>query len=606
MTPTSFFSRFGKFALLFLFAFISACSSPPPPSNPPNLTKANIYLNQIAFDAQAPKQAVVALPIGETARRFIIYQNATIIHQGKLSAQPSFTEWGQGAQYYLADFSALKRQGKFHLVVNTAKQQLSSSTFTIKHNAYFSLTAKSLLDYFHSSRHTNPQDNSVRINGSERYVNVSGGWVNSGSDQGKHLSSLTQSNFLVSQQGAFAAWALAKSFDKLSQLYDRKALTQQLAEEVIWGADYLHRILDNKGYFYTGIFKNMDISDERLITGYDHFEDEYTTKFEAAFREGGGMAIAALVRAHELSNITGVQGEFSARQYLSDAENAFDHLQNNNLYYIDDGKENIIDDYTALIAATELYRITEKTKYLKAARQRALNLNTRMTSQGWFISDDDERPFYHGMEAGLPIIALVDYLAIENSKQIRTKTKRTIKLALDYQLALNSQVANPFNLARQTFKTHQAGIYSKQKEGFFIPHANETNNWWQGESSRMASLTTAAIMGGQLTHRDSGGAFGIDRGLANFAQSQMDWIMGKNPYQISMLYGYGVDNPPHSMSGGTMLNGGISNGITGATLSPEGRSITWAEGPDENNWRWTQQRLQSSAWYLLAMTAMTE
>jgi hypothetical protein len=210
------------------------------------------------------------------------------------------------------------------------------------------------------------------------------------------------------------------------------------------------------------------------------------------------------------------------------------------------------------------------------------------------------------MEAGLPIIALVDYLAIENSEQIRAKTKRTIKLSLDYQLALNSQVANPFNLARQTFKTTQAGLYSKQKEGFFIPHANETNNWWQGESSRMASLTTAAILGGQLTHRDSRGAFGINSELANFAQSQIDWIMGKNPYQISMLYGFGVDNPPHSMSGGTMLNGGISNGITGASLSPDGYGITWAEGPDENNWRWTQQRLQHSAWYLLAMTAMTE
>jgi hypothetical protein len=606
MTARSISSHFSKFVLLLLLAFISACSSPPPPSNPPNLTKASIYINQVAFDVQAPKQAVVALPIGETARRFIIYQNANIVYQGKLSAQPTFTEWGQGAQYYLADFSSIKRQGTFHLVVNTPKQQLTSSTFTIKHNAYFALSAKSLLNYFHSSRHTNPQDKSIRINGSERYVNVSGGWVNSGSDQGKHLSSLTQSNFLVSQQGAFAAWALAKSFDKLSQLYDQKSLTLQLAEEVIWGADYLHRILDNKGYFYTSIFDDTDISDERLVAGYDSLEHEYTPKFQAAFREGGGMAIAALVRAHELSNITGVQGEFSARQYLTDAENAFDHLQNNNHYYIDDGKENIIDDYTALIAATELYRITEKTKYLKAARQRALNLNNRMTSQGWFISDDNQRPFYHGMEAGLPIIALVDYLAIENSEQIRAKTKRTIKLSLDYQLALNSQVANPFNLARQTFKTTQAGLYSKQKEGFFIPHANETNNWWQGESSRMASLTTAAILGGQLTHRDSRGAFGINSELANFAQSQIDWIMGKNPYQISMLYGFGVNNPPHSMSGGTMLNSGISNGITGASLSPDGYGITWAEGPDENNWRWTQQRLQHSAWYLLAMTAMTE
>lgn len=604
LTPS--FAYCGKLLLLAMLVLISACSNKPQPSNPPNLVKANIYINQIAFDVQAPKHAVIALPIGETASRFMVYQGSNIIHQGKLSSQPTFTEWGKGAHYYLADFSAVKRRGEFHIVVNTPKQQLASSTFTIKPNAYFALTAKSLINYFKASRHTNPKDESIRINGTERYVDVSGGWVDAGGDPGKYLSHLTYSNFLVPQQGAIATWAMAKSYDKLNRLYDRKGLTLELAEEVIWGADYLHRILDSEGYFYTNIFDKWGSADERLVTGYEGLDGDYTTNFQAAFREGGGMAIAALVRAHELSNKTGVQGEFSAKQYLTDAERAFAHLQKNNLRYVDNGKENIIDDYTALIAATELYRITKKTKYLKAARKRAHNLNSRMTSQGWFISDDDERPFYHGVEAGLPIIALVDYLAIERNKQIKAKTKRTIKLSLDYQLALNTQVANPFNLARQTFKTYKDGQYSKQQEGFFMPHANETGYWWQGESSRMASLTAAAIMGGKLTHSDPKGAFGINAELASFAQSQVDWIMGKNPYQVSMLYGFGVNNPPHAKSAGTMLNGGISNGITGATLSPEGRGITWAEGPDENNWRWVEQWLQHTSWYLLAMTAMTE
>ena len=603
-TPT--LSHFSKLMLATMLVLISACSSKPPPSNPPNLAKANIYINQIAFDVKAPKQAVVALPIGETASRFIVYQDSNIIFQGKLTSVPSFTEWGQGTHYYLADFSSIKRRGEFHIVVNTRKQQLASSTFTIKSNAYFELTAKTLINYFKASRHTNPKDKSIRINGSERYVDVSGGWVDSGSNSNKSLAQLTHSNFLVSQQAAMNTWAMAKSYDKLHRLYDRKALTLKLAEEVIWGADYLHRVLDNNGYFYTKILDGSESDDERLVSNYDALNDEFTTKFQAAFREGAGMAIAALVRAHELSNKTGVQGEFSAKQYLTDAERAFAHLQKNNLRYVDNGKENIIDDYTALLAATELYRITKKTKYLKAARHRAHNLNSRMTSQGWFVSDDDERPFYHGIEAGLPIIALVDYLAIERNRQIKVKTKRTIKLSLDYQLALNTQVANPFNLARQTFRTYQDGQYSKQQEGFFMPHANETNYWWQGESARMASLTAAAIWGGKISHKDDHCAFAINSELANFAQSQIDWIMGKNPYQVSMLYGYGVNNAPHAKSAGTMINGGISNGITGATLSPEGRGITWAEGPDANNWRWVEQGLQHSTWYLLAMTAMTE
>ena len=606
MTSIPIFSHLSKLVLLTMAILITACSSKPQPSNTPNLTKANIYINQLAFDVQAPKQAVVALPIGETATRFIVYQDSNMIYQGQLTSQPSFTEWGQGLHYYLADFSQVKRRGEFHIVVNTPKQQVASSTFAIKQNAYFALTAKSLINYFKASHHTNPKDKSLRINGTERYVDVSGGWIDAGGDQGKHLSQLSYSNFLVPQQGAIAAWAMARSYDSLNKLYDRKALTLELAEEVTWGADYLHRILDSEGYFYSNIFDQRGSAKERLITGYEGPEGDYTTNFQAAFREGGGMAIAALVRAHELSNKTAVQGEFSAKQYLIDAERAFVHLQKNNLRYVDNGKENIIDDYTALIAATELYRITKKSKYLKAARRRAHNLNNRMTSQGWFVSDDDERPFYHGVEAGLPIIALVDYLAIERNRQIKAKTKRTIKLSLNYQLALNSQVSNPFNLARQTFQTYNDELYSKAQDGFFMPHANETNYWWQGESSRLASLTAAAIWGGKITHSDKRGAFGINAELAYFAQSQIDWIMGKNPYQVCMLYGFGVNNPPHAKSAGNMLNGGISNGITGATSNPNGRGITWAEGPDENNKRWVEQWLQNSTWYLLAMTAMTE
>ena len=49
----------------------------------------------------------------------------------------------------------------------------------------------------------------------------------------------------------------------------------------------------------------------------------------------------------------------------------------NNLEYCDNGVENIIDDYTALLAATELYRATQKDIYLEAARLRAENLERR-------------------------------------------------------------------------------------------------------------------------------------------------------------------------------------------------------------------------------------
>ena len=94
------------------------------------------------------------------------------------------------------------------------------------------------------------------------------------------------------------------------------------------------------------------------------------------------MAIAALARISQWKQ----NGAFTAPEYLAGAERAFAHLQINNLKYDDDGKENIIDDYCALIAASELWIATGKTIYRAEARQRAKNLSHRMTPQGYFIA----------------------------------------------------------------------------------------------------------------------------------------------------------------------------------------------------------------------------
>jgi hypothetical protein len=72
-----------------------------------------------------------------------------------------------------------------------------------------------------------------------------------------------------------------------------------------------------------------------------------------------------------------------------------------------------------------------------------------------------------------------------------------------------------------------------------------------------------------------------------------------------MLYGFGVRNPPGAESAGIMVIGGISNGITGA-LNDEGRGIVWAAGPDAENWRWIEQWLPHSTWFLLAATVMAQ
>lgn len=566
-----------------------------------------IHVNQVALERTGPKAAIVEYAGQATAGTFTVVKGGKTVQTGTLAALPPFTEWREGKQYFKADFSSLATNGDYTIEATLGEAHARSAPFAVADNATFVTTASALLDYYRANRHTKPADRHIRIFDTQRYVDVWGGWKDAGGDYGKYLSHLSYANFFNPQQTALVVWALASSHDAALPLYRQAGLEKRVVDEALWGADFLHRLLDKDGYFYMTVFDRWaSPGAERMVVGYVGIDGVYTKDYQAAFREGGGVAIAGLARASGLSKATGIQGEFSAAQYLQDAERAFAHLQANNRKYDDDGVENIIDDYTALLAAVELYRATQKSVYMDAARQRAHNLNERLTPDGWFRSDASTRPYYHAAEAGFPVVSLVQYLDIERDAQRADAARKTIKAALSYQIALTDKVANPYDYARQNFRTYKNGGRGDQVlEGFFIPHANETGYWWQGESARLASLATAAILGGRIVASDSTTRFGVSPRLAEFAQNQLDWTLGRNPFDMCMLYGFGTTNPPSAVSAGVHDKGGISNGITGATESDEGRGIVFAPGPDDNNWRWLEQWLPHSTWFLLAATAMT-
>ena len=90
----------------------------------------------------------------------------------------------------------------------------------------------------------------------------------------------------------------------------------------------------------------------------------YTPGYQPRSR-GGGVRSPRSPRV----NLThqGTCRRISAQQYLPDAERPWTRTQHNREYCAT-GRD-IIDDYTALLAATELYRATRKDVYLQAARR---------------------------------------------------------------------------------------------------------------------------------------------------------------------------------------------------------------------------------------------
>ena len=333
------------------------------------------------------------------------------------------------------------------------------------------------------------------------------------------------------------------------------------------------------------------------------------------------MAIAALARASTL----GKGGDYTSDEYLAAAKTGFDHLESKQTLggdcaYCDDKKENIIDDYTALMAATELSIATGLSKYMTAARKRAEHLIGRLSDEGYFWSDNDKtRPFYHASDAGLPVVALLRYIEMENNiayepcppeancvnpgEVLMKKAAEAIKKHLDWMISVTDRQNNHFGYAKQVVKTG-----GKIQTNFFIPHDNETGYWFQGESARIGSLASAAVCASRmLGYADSVKAF-------QYAADQLDWLLGKNPYDLSVMKGVGTNNPPvYQGYSSTTFKGGIANGITGKNM--DGSGITWDNVSDIasqlrslgesdaswQTWRWEEQWLPHATWYLMAL-----
>ena len=593
------------------------------------------YYNQVGYDVGQPITVIVKSDNLADGAEFSVMSNGTAVKTGKLSAGSNPDNWLNNGKFYVAELSDLAA-GKYTLQVSENGQAQNSDEWTVAENALAKNTLSTVLDYFYNDRANNPTvegwDKSLPVYKSDKKLDVHGGWYDASGDVSKYLSHLSYANYLNPQQIPLTVWSLAFASERIPKLLASTSTKAKTADEAAYGADFLVRMLDEQGFFYMTVFDNWGSPySSRELCAFTGSDGKKTTDYQTAFREGGGMAIAALASAARL----GLKGDFTAAQYLAAAEKAFEHLSKKqsiggNCEYCDDGKENIIDDYTALLAATELFAADPKEEYIDAARKRAKHLAGRLSDDGYFWSDDAKtRPFWHASDAGLPLVALLRFAEVEGSisggefdgwmcpdcigcscrNYYLSEVFDAIKAHYEWLLKITNKVDNPFGYARQTYKTQD-----KIKDGFFIPHDNESGYWWQGEDARIASLAAATKYAARVLETASiqNRINGLDS-ANRYAVNQLDWILGKNPYATCMMYGKGIKNPKKydgQSDYDATLEGGIANGITGR--SQDGSGIAWDDDgvgvvgfdPQKeswNNWRWIEQWLPHSTWYLMAL-----
>jgi len=581
-----------------------------------------VLVDQVGYETLAPKQAIVAGSDQDHPQSFALIDedSGKTVFEGQLEAAGKVYNW-EGRVFWRAEFSSWQKPGHYALQVKTDGGGASSCDFEIADDILERNTLSNAIFYFKGQRASGDMDRADRrllAPGSEsEFVDVHGGWYDATGDYGIHLSHQNPTSYFNPQQEPLAAWSLLKSYNVLVARHndDFSEYERRMLDEGLYGADFLTRIKRPKGSFFetisspgTGkLAKDRTIGNSNYRTRIKLQTEESTETsdkadgphtYEASFRAGGGMSIAALALASTMPE----DGELTRAEYLKAAEEAFQFLDTHNRELLNDGAENILDDYCALMAATELYNATHKEAYRAAADRRAARLMTRLTSSGrwkdYWRADDGTRPFFHPVDAGLPAISLLEYFQIAAPAQ-QAAVLQTVERSLKFELGVTSEVNNPFGYARQFVRMGDG----KLRTVYFFPHDSEAAPWWQGENARLGSLAAAARMAVPLFMDKPE----FQAQLRGYAWNQLHWILGRNPFDASMMMGSGHGYAAYMYFRSYKYNGapgGIMNGITAGLNDEDGIAFNQGfavTGKDED-WRWTEQWLPHTAWYLYAVS----
>ncbi|CAH1540581.1 Glucosamine-link cellobiase [Vibrio owensii] len=563
-----------------------------------------LLTNHIGYERLGPKKAII-----QTSRPRLSSYTALLVcadsHQTvatlTVEKQGKVANWHQG-HFYLIDFSSFNTPGNYYLRFD----HLRSSHFEIGEHILFDRTLSDVIHYFKSQRCGgifDQQDRQAPLLNSDDTADVHGGWYDASGDVSKYLSHLSYANYLNPQQTPMVVWNMLKGLslldgnDKLA-----KFTATRLIEEALFGADFLVRMQNEKGFFYMTVFdKWSKDTAQREICAYETQLGHKFDDYQASYRQGAGVSIAALASAARLE----VHGEFDQQKYRNAAENGYWHLKEHNTQYLNDGEENIIDEYCALLAAVELFKTTKETRYLEESRVWANRLSARQMNDEhiqhfWAANQDGSRPYFHAAEAGLPVIALCEYLVIEDDSERASVAKQIITQACEFEVSITNRVKNPFGYPRQYVK----GVDEAKRDAFFVAHNNESGYWWQGENARLGSLATMAYLAQPFIESEI-----LKQQLSKLAQDSINWIVGLNPYDMCMLDGHGRNNPDYLPQYGFFnAKGGVCNGITGGFEDEEDIAFNPPAQKDDmlQNWRWGEQWIPHGAWYLLAVMSQAQ
>ncbi|NUN95674.1 MAG: glycoside hydrolase family 9 protein [Candidatus Omnitrophica bacterium] len=477
---------------------------------PPLEKKVKVWINQVGYETKGPKSAVIAtnfFPADSTTGTLrIVAEDGALLFEtdfassGRMRGQNN-ADWGWW--FWRADFTDLESEGVCLAKATIGGIEGQSHAFEIGKDLLFRELANLMVDFFfvqrcgyevpgwHAACHL---DDAKLPDGTHR--DLTGGWHSAGDynkiqweygDGGVVYSLL---NLAERNPGFFAA--KDRDSDGLPDIQD----------EARWGAQYLAKVQNPE----TGGFLGHIEQGPDRKTWMNWVAPEKTTDNLV------GTADDPIVRPEPGSSPLALSGWLRVAKVLEGRgiENSFrDHARRLLEMYKRESPDGGAGPLV-LLSVLDLYALERDSDALDYARKTAEALLSQAHPSGQLKGGYDD-------SGDIPAAALATFALRLPEDPLTPKIRETLE---DHLAPFVSRPDNPFGISRQ----------KEGPEGYYFDPTSAL-----GVNYLIACRAWSAL----LLHR----LLKDPRALV-YATDHLDFILGKNPYDLCMLEGAGSFNPP--------------------------------------------------------------
>lgn len=495
-------------------------------------------------------------------------------------------------EYQLIDFTEIDEEGTYYIQAGDIK----TGTFRID-NTVWRGTIWKTLNFFFCERcgfevpgiHDICHRDWVCENEDQKII-INGGWHDAG-DLSQGIWNTTEATYAM-----FHLAEKVKSTDV--ELYER------LLDEGRWGLDWIMKTRFGDGN--RSVWATMDFWTDGILGTLDDVSFQARNIPFANFDTASAEAVAARV----LKETDPILSSYALKAAIEDWDFAVSTLS-------DPGYKETFRHFPAVqlqgtgaLASIELFRMTGEQKYAdKAFEQAKIIMDCQQkTSTSWdiplsgfFYTDPSKQTilrYFHLSQSQAPVVALSELLQEFPDHRDWMDWYTTVALYSDYLLKI-TEYTKPYTMFpcsiykvdesdQPTFKEQvMSGIrlsddyYLRLFPVWYVFRGN--NSLLLSDAKALSSLTRVRK----------------NTELLNLSQKQLEWVVGRNPFSQSMMYGEGYDYAPQY----TAMSGNMTGSLpVGIQTSREKDIPYW---PVNNCYNYKEVWVQPSARWLWLMSDLS-